>query len=252
VAKLTKTVFFLVAFAAMSPAQTPIADRTVTGVVFGASGQPAKNIQVSGCHHNPVGGYEMRHTRTDLNGRFELGGVGRVIFFRSVEFKPATWIVTSDAPQSVTLENAASTTWQVPACQALQSGYKRVGSILRITMPRNVRVKRSVGDDTWEDMVSFKEHPDQQLKIWEGPGNYTSGSPVFSGFVHEDWVSTSSDLAERLLTSGRDVIGLETSGRDERGNRWRWIDTSMGVIYYRGLKHDAASYFDGLLSTACH
>jgi hypothetical protein len=252
VAKLTKTVLFLIALAAMSPAQTPTADRTVTGVVFRPSGQPANNIQVSGCHHNPAGGYEMRHTRTDLNGRFELNGVGRVIFFRGVEFKPETRIVASEAPLSVILEYAANTTWKVPACQASQSNYKELGSILRITMPRNVRVKRSVGDDTWEDIVSFKEHPDQQLKIWEGPGNYNLGSPLFFGFVHEDWVSTSSDLAERLLTSGRDVIGLEASGRDEKGNRWRWIDTSMGVIYYRGLKGDAATYFDNLLRTICH
>jgi hypothetical protein len=160
-------------------------------------------------------------------------------------------VITSTVPIKIALQDETNSQWHVPRCSPLQPGYRALGSVLRISLPKGIRVKHSVGDDTWEDIVQFRHDPTQQLKVWEGPGNYNPQPLLFSAFVHEQWILGASDMSERTLVHRQEVLAVEVSGRDESGNRWRWIEHQAGVIYYRGVHQDAASFFDGAIDSIC-
>jgi len=183
-------------------------------------------------------------------GQFRLDDVGNVVFFRGLGFRPSTRVLTSDEPLTVKLEEDVTSAWRLATCDALPPGHKSLGAIGRLSVPQNAKIKRSGGDDTWEDMIFYRRDRGQSLRAWLGPGNYDP-EPLFGGFVRENWILDSSDISERTLSFGKQIYGVDTSGRDRTGRRWRWIVTQAGVTYYHAATNEAASFFDGILETAC-
>jgi len=251
--KRTVLAFLMLIFtiAAECSAQVKVSESTVTGVVLGPSGVPIPDVLVAGFHHNPAGGYESRSVRTDATGRFELTEVGPAVFFRAPGFKPETRVIRSTDPVQIPLQEAAGSQWNVPSCSLAQPVHKIFGSALRVSFPKGTKSKRSVGDDTWEDIVRFDHDPTQQLYIWEGPGNYNPKPLLSSVFAREEWILEASAISERVLVNNNNVVAVEVLGRDKSGNRWRWIQHQVGVMYYHRVHDDAASFFDSALDSIC-
>jgi hypothetical protein len=231
--------------------QVSVLESTATGIVLGPSGGPIEDVLVVGFHHNQAGGYEIKSVRTDAAGRFELTDVGPVVSFRATGFKPETRVIRSMGSIQISLREAAGSQWNVLSCSPAQPGHKILGSALRVSFPKGTKSKRSVGDDTSEDIVPFPHDPTQQLYIWEGPGNYNPKPLLLSAFAREKWILEASAISERVLVNDNKVLAIEAVGRDESGNRWRWIQHQTGIIYYHGVHDDAASFFDSALASIC-
>jgi hypothetical protein len=252
---LNRTILALLLFALAglpnSFAQNQVPESTITGKVLGPAGRPLADVQVTGCHHNAGGGYETRSARTDAEGQFRIDEVGPVTFFRVQGYKPEIRISESSRPMEVVLQDGIESERPVDKCGPLKRGYRSFGSSLRIAVPRSARIKRTVGDDTWEDQISIGENPGAQLMVWEGPGNYNPAPILYSRFPNEDWILNSSTYSERTIVNQGNIVGIDTSGVTKAGKRWRWVEVQLGVIYYQNATDGAAEILDQILSSAC-
>ncbi len=224
-------------------------DRTITGVVLGADGQPLQNVQVTGNRHNAGGGYVETHTQTGADGRFRLERVGSVLNFRARGFQPVTVVATSDADMTISLVADLNSS-RLSECGTVPRGYRFIGEGFRLSVPRGTKTTRRVGDDTWENFIYFPGDKNTYLAIWEGPGNY-EGDPLFHGFVREEWILNSQAFSQRTASLGSKIVAMDIMGQSRNGSHWRWISTESAVIYYQRADDKAAAFFDRILETAC-
>ena len=240
----------VLAVAVVCLAGNPSKDSAASGFVLEPNGSPLSNVLVTGLRHNAGGGYSPVNVRTDSVGHFQLDQVGPVLFFRADGFRSTTRVLDANGILSVTLEDGTVSNWHVPFCSEMQKGYKGIGFVLRVPVPKTAKIKYSVGDDTWEHSVYVKGDSAHAMNIWEGPGLNGRDPPLFSAFTSEDWILGAADFSERAWVAEGRVIGVEAVGRGTDGGRWRVIQVPSAMLYYQGASESTAIAFDKMLSSA--
>jgi hypothetical protein len=121
---------------------------------------------------------------------------------------------------------------------------ERVGFTMKLLPPKRAVVKI---------MNSGNAHIFIQIRI--GPKKnheeiVIGTSPMWGGGEppSKERVSSSSDvLARDMFFLG----GVDYSGRDPKGNRWREISIGGESIYYQDISEKTAAYFDQIINSMC-
>jgi hypothetical protein len=158
-ARVLKIIALVLICSGLCVAQTAATDSTFSGTVVDAQGRPVPKVQVIGKRHNAGGGYEDFHgAETDASGSFTIEKVGPAVSFRKEGYRPVTVLLASNTPATVKLPRDADSTWRIPDCRPLEPGQKQllIGGGLRVTMPRDIRIKHKAGTTPTQTWCSLK------------------------------------------------------------------------------------------------
>lgn len=237
------------AMAGLAIMSTPAAAQTtVQGHVHTQAGEPIADVYVFA-----GGGGPNSSGNTDGNGHFKIEAYQKVVFLRKEGFEPLTRTVTPNQSLDVTMQPAGEPSWKIPQCgrpadASLVLGHSPVTisgksrdlvlGDLQFTIPGRSRVDHPLGTDTevWHIYLSGRQH---QLMILRGA--------LRPKVPAEQIILNSKRMREQALQAG----GIEMSGEDGKGRRWRMVSLAGTTISYVDMPRSAAALFDKIIASAC-
>lgn len=206
----------------------------LSGTVTDKTGAP-----ISGALLISSGGFNGWAT-TASDGSFHIAALGTWISVRHADYGPVL-MRSSDLsdPAKIELDPAGSSVYRMPACSV--SGPQAVGGGLRITPGTFVVEGPSNGehDSHW------------YIRIQEKILHIVDGYAWHSGLPLEGTMSGSKAIVVREWTF-ESLVGLDISGENSDGTRWRWIGAPIAAaIEYEKVPPAVAIQFDKILESAC-
>lgn len=227
--------FLLVVAAALLAQRTGAQQNEYAGVVTDRDGAP---IEEAGVVTSGKGFKGWAMSKAD--GSFQLPGFGAFVSFRHGNFKPKL-IRSRDlpAPLRVRLDPLDESVGKLRECEE-KSGEEWVGQGLR------VRVKGK-----YEGPVHGEHDAHWYIRNKGDLLNVVSGYAWHAGLPHEQKLVETKDIAVRGWFFEK-VVGLDLSGRDSKGNYWRWVGAPVSdAIEYEASTKETAASFDRIISTMC-
>jgi len=227
------------------PESDPPADLNLRGKVTAPDGKPAQGIVVI---DDVLGGFppQRQKTKTDAAGLFQFSDSGQLIRIEDASYRPvALPVEPGGSPVNVKLENAGLTDWIVPPCAATRGKAAQFGFTVLFALPNSLEAKPfDIGDDH-SFFVVPRGHDiseaDLIISKMENAGEETT-SPAGAGRSQQRWLKD---------TSGT-VIGIDASGRDRDGTRWRSV-TFLGrdIAGYTRRRGKKTGLLDSVIDSAC-
>ena len=232
----------LVAFCAPLMSQ----DSDISGQVVDEGGRPLAGVSVTGMHHYTTGGYSGRHVTTGPDGRYQLGSVGRALFFRIPGYQPLTKLRLPGAAVVDASLHKENPGWTLVRCTPGRlEGQKRYGSDYLFRVPSGVQVEKGETDiDYRKVFVLFPRDHKQRLMIW-------SGALLGGGFAYtayEPWYLDGSKISEH---SDNGSVAMDIRGTMPTGRRWRSVSWITDIAEYHDVSDEAANFFDQILDSGC-
>ena len=225
----------ILALVALRP--TCAQDLDVNGIVRDTTGHPLAGVLVVGKHHGQ--GDDEPRTKTDDQGRFELKGVGRVIFFIVPKFQPVTFVRgVQQTSCEVTMKADPVDHWPA-TCSAKDESGKRYGYPFRFLVPRRAKIRKETSTDVASWTVKVPQGETHEHIV------ITTGPLLGDGFPPEEWIIDSKDFSER------DSGGLDWSGTTKGDKKWRWFSSSEAIVSYENASDGTAVFFDRIIDSVC-
>lgn len=139
----------------------------------------------------------------------------------------------------------AQSEYSIPACNFPKS-QKFVGDRLRLPLPKGTKVKRGRDIDYEDYYVGFGKKND---RVWLS-GIF--GPNASGGEVSKDWLSSSSNITQRIWKSSSEDKGVDIRGKLANGNYWRYLGRYGEELRYYDVSKDAAEYFDNIIENLCY
>jgi hypothetical protein len=170
----------------------------------------------------------------------------------AIPYEPSTapgWL-KADPDATVLASDPPSATIQapdrrLPSCTTPHRRGRRIVSpmdLFEFFIPRSAPITKQQDIDYLEYYIFFGQ---KESNLWL---RLMFGSTACGGFDRQpsasiDWIKTPWICPQ--------VRGIDVSGKNKDGRRWRSLSFASGCASYEALPPDAADYFDQILDTAC-
>jgi hypothetical protein len=224
---------------------------TLNGVVTNAEGHPIEGAIVSEGLSKTVSAKQLDHVTTDKDGRFQLAYPGEVIRVRKETFQPLTLVLNSGSfditvklmPEHDNL--VARPCSNSPARGSRRIGFGPIGA--RFDIPKKeVEILGGKWDVDYVRYIVRAKSDGGKLEFWFGPYAVSSEPP------DEDFLNSVSFEERYVISSTGEHYGLDVSGIQGDGSRWRRTSIVMtgGGLYDSAQPGDAA-LFDQIINSIC-
>jgi hypothetical protein len=225
---------------------TPVRqDYSVTrGIVIDSAGEPLEGASIEGYAGSPI-------VRTDKSGRFRFPYTEGDLTITKDGFLPVILAVDSTVREyRVTMEPLTEQDWIIPDCTGSELKAERVGEQWKFQIPPGAQ---PIGFPDWKslgpsDLASLPFGDDGtalMIRKTSLPGTLNIAYYLLRNLVQADfrWIR---DMRGRLV--GADVRGTLDNGTHQR------VATFLGFgdASYVQVSGEAASYFDGIISSVCY
>jgi Carboxypeptidase regulatory-like domain len=212
----------------------------IRGRVVGENGKPVEGVQIAINSVRAV-------SQTDDDGRFVVSivtppGLQALVRFSGRDIQPLTKLMASSSPQDVmvTVHKATNSLWKISQCRTKPTFGGAFAMAFQV--PKNIKVRSSGGFDSVNYRIEFKKS-----RMGYGAGfNWSEGLPLSIE------LKDLSDISERDINFGEEVMGVEYRGIHRNGTYFRYIGKWGETVSYNHAPKDAALFFDTILDSLCH
>jgi hypothetical protein len=213
----------------------------VTGTVRSKAGKPLAGVVVSSRCRGAA--------ETDAAGSFKLrapsmADCGKVVFFSAAGFLPQVKVVDEGTREiHAVLEESTGREQILRSCSAIRPPERRLGWMLRVSVPRGASVKKS-RDPHGSGWVIRSRGKRGRAEL-EG-----YGGAVGYNYPSDDLILSAAELTIRLWRSGRNE-GEDFRGRAPDGKHWRYVALSVEYVTYSAATDEEADDLDRIIDGAC-
>lgn len=222
----------------------PCAATELTGTVRSKSGKPLAETWVFSS--------EYGRAVTGADGRYKMDvgnlvpGDRRVLCFWNEGFRPLIKVVDRSTPETdVILEEFNGTERVIPTCGKANKSEKRLGTFLRVLVPKGAAIKKSRGFEA-QDFHIFVGSGKKRLWVLGISGIHTT-----KGFPEDKWILTSREYTMQPWRDESGNLGVDVRGRSEDGTYWRYLGFWSEAVMYSEVTKDEAAVLDQIIDSVC-
>jgi hypothetical protein len=149
---------------------------------------------------------------------------------------------TQPTPERFKEDKAA---WVVPVCTQANPDGQWIGTQLKFVLPKGTK-PRKVADIDYQEYLVHVSKRVKPLELWWG-------ALVTAPLTREGLLKASVSSDERtILDSTKRERGIDSRGRNSRGEFWRILDIpGVALAKYEGVPGGVKQAFDAIMDSAC-
>jgi len=244
---------------------SPLTGGELSGKIQDSSGAPIENVSICTTSwfctkSNKDGSYKIANNPWGANFTLSPDGYTALFRFNKHGYKAITTVVSSEN-LDIVLEKAIEgyNEWFIPSC-SVDKGFenKLIGNTkLKVAISNKISEIKSYGGD-YESLaipISLNNEPgikNDYLIFMDGP-SVSRGFPewwsVSLEIIYDRDVVYKNQLTGNNGISYLSFIDMKAGSKD--GKFYRFIGSSVEIIYYEGVSEETANIFDNILESLC-